>query len=213
MSKESSKLVDKAIREILAPVLHADGFRGSGRTFRRVRGELVHVFHVQGSRRGGELFVNLGVHLRFLTYPGDHPVSWEKIQESECFLRQRMSESGPGRSWRHEGDEASITAAIQSIQAVYQSNGQTQFERFARYPESFANIVRNPIQAGPAELGRFECSRGVLHWARIRMEQGDFRGAIALARRDLQFCSESATIYRNDLEQLQAAAQKVAELD
>ena len=57
----STLRLESSIRDHLAPVLRNDGFSGSGRTFRRVLGDLIHLCSVQGSRHGGELAVNLGI--------------------------------------------------------------------------------------------------------------------------------------------------------
>jgi hypothetical protein len=151
LSRESNKLVDKAIREILAPVLRADGFKGSGRTFRRYRGELVHVFSVLGSRWGGALYAGLGVHLRFLVFPQDLPWTWEKISEHNCFLRSALAPGG----WRHEEDEASIFAAIQSIRTLYESHGRAEFDRFSQFPESFKGIPSDTSMVDPPVLTQF----------------------------------------------------------
>lgn len=40
------------------PLLRADGFKGSGNTFRRVKGDRIDVVNVQGSRHGGKCCVN-----------------------------------------------------------------------------------------------------------------------------------------------------------
>jgi hypothetical protein len=42
------------IKEVLKPVLVADGFRASGTTCRRTMGEVIHVIHVPGSIHGGQ---------------------------------------------------------------------------------------------------------------------------------------------------------------
>lgn len=46
--------LETAIREHLAPVLRADGFRGTGRSFRRVVNGWVQVVNVRGSRYGDQ---------------------------------------------------------------------------------------------------------------------------------------------------------------
>lgn len=55
----------RVLNQLFASTLRrcfADGFTGSGRTFRRVAGEWVHVVNVQGSRYGGQFGVNVAVH-------------------------------------------------------------------------------------------------------------------------------------------------------
>ncbi len=166
MSKESNKLVDKAIRKILAPVLRADGFTGSGRTFRRYRGELVHVFCVSGSRWGGALHACLGVHLRFLVFPGDLPWTWEKIPDFNCFLRQGL---GPGSGWKHDEDEASISAAIQSTRDLYESQGRAEFERFSKFPESFTGIPRGTQMVDHEVLGQWVAARAIFVFPKLEL--------------------------------------------
>ena len=165
VSRESNRLVDKAIRKILAPVLRADGFKCSGRTFRRYRGELVHVFCVGGSRWGGALHACLGVHLRFLVFPGDLPWTWEKIPEFNCFLRSALAPGG----WRHGEDEASISAAIQSIRTLYESQGRDEFDRFSHFPESFTGIPSDTQMVDPKVLGQFYAARAKFVFPKLEL--------------------------------------------
>ena len=53
--------LESSIKDHLSPVLKSDGFLGSGRTFRRVSEDLIHVVEVQGSRFVGKFAVNLGI--------------------------------------------------------------------------------------------------------------------------------------------------------
>ena len=103
-----------------------------------MRGELVHVLHVQGSSWGGAVAVNLGIHLRFLPVSRGRQCSPRDLTESECFLRRRMSEAdGKDQWWRHERDEPSIRLALEGVLRVYTESGRKQFESFGRFPEAF----------------------------------------------------------------------------
>lgn len=119
-----------SIKEHLAPLLRADGFSGSGRTFRRVVGDFVQVINVQGSRYGGQFAVNLAIQpLCILDVVGEVPDP-KKITEELCEFRRRLSESNTGQWWEHDGSQESMNTAIKAAAIVYCTIGRQIFENF-----------------------------------------------------------------------------------
>jgi hypothetical protein len=49
------------LKRDFAPLLRGDGFKGSGTTFRRISGEVIHVVNIQGSKYGGQCCVGVKV--------------------------------------------------------------------------------------------------------------------------------------------------------
>ena len=102
MTEATARRLESALRAYLVPVLREDGFSGSGRTFRRTRDGWVHVVNVQGSCRGGQFAINLGLQpLAVFHVLGELPDP-KKITEPLCEFRRRLSDSGEDRWWTHE---------------------------------------------------------------------------------------------------------------
>lgn len=119
-----------SIKEHLAPVLRADGFSGSGRTFRRVVGDFVQVVNVQGSRYGGQFAVNLAIHpLCIPDVRGEVPDP-KKLTEELCEFRRRLSESSADQWWKHDGSQESMNTAIKAVAIVYCTIGRQILEHF-----------------------------------------------------------------------------------
>ena len=53
---------EPAIRNYRLTLLENDGFAGSGRTFRRIDNDAVHLVNVQGISCGGRFAINIAVH-------------------------------------------------------------------------------------------------------------------------------------------------------
>lgn len=170
MKSETGKLVDSVLKHTLDPVLRADGFTGARRTYRRCAGELIHVFNVQGSRYGGEFFVNLGVHLTFLPNVIGQAVDPKRIDEPECEFRTRMSSS-----WVHGADLSSIEKAVTDLVRTYENHGRGLFAMLANYPADFARVTPAGLENHfPEVLGGFgsTIARMSLVFARIHQREG-----------------------------------------
>src|SRR5262249_47270197 len=118
MSSSKPRL-ETSIRQYLVPHLKEDAFEGSGRTFRRVRGEWVQVLNVQGARHGGSFAINLGVHPLLIPDISGNSPDPHKILEPSCELRRRLSESGVDQWWHHDTSQYSMDQAVYDAADVY----------------------------------------------------------------------------------------------
>lgn len=142
MINASSPPIESAIREHLSPLVRADGFSGSGRTFRRVLDDWIHVINVQGSRDGGQFAVNLAVHpIAIPDLRGDVP-NPKKITQELCEFRRRMSDSETrkDRWWKHEATAESLVAAVREAADTYTKTGRSLLSE-ATAPNSDLNLV------------------------------------------------------------------------
>src|SRR5579875_1395554 len=114
------------LKRDLFPLLRAEGFKGSGTTFRRIKNEIIHVVNIQGSRYGGECCVNLCVHLSFLPIPGmDRLTDPKKLKEYECCFRNRLHEAREDDHWWSYGTtEAEAEASLANLIATYRRRGK-----------------------------------------------------------------------------------------
>jgi hypothetical protein len=120
--------LDDALRLHLAPVLRADGFKGSGRTYRRTVNGVVQVVNVQGSRSGGSFAINLGLHPLALPIRSGQQADPRKINEIDCAFRRRLREDERDQWWSHDSAESAVVAA-QAAAEVYRRVGQALLER------------------------------------------------------------------------------------
>src|ERR1700730_18637100 len=101
---DSYKRFHELLKREFIPLLRGEGFKGSGTTFRRIRGGAIHVINVQGSRYGCQCCVNLGLQFSFLPTSGGGPVRDPmKLKEYECNFRDRLHESQESDNWWRYG--------------------------------------------------------------------------------------------------------------
>jgi hypothetical protein len=142
------------IERRLAPVLQADGFRGSRKCFRRVRGEAVHVIQPQPASSGDRCYINLAVHLLFLPiYDGSLPDPG-RISEAACEFRWRLSPgTTAGSSWFYGPSPTETEASVRNAIEAYETVGRGQFDTIGEFSGIYATLQpadlrdqeRNPL--------------------------------------------------------------------
>jgi hypothetical protein len=142
------------LKHDLSPLLRAEGFKGSGNTFRRIKDEVIHVVNIQGSRYGGQCCVNLGLHYSFLPTAGGRPVTDpKKLKEYECEFRDRVHDAQESDHWWTYGaTQAESEASVANLIDMYRRWGTTFFTKFEPFPEVFEKIT-------PAEMDRGDLSK------------------------------------------------------
>jgi hypothetical protein len=197
------------LRVRFAPLLRSEGFRGSGRTFRRICGEFLHVLNIQGSQFGGQCCVNLGVHLSFLPLlGGGGDPDPKRIQEPECEFRARLAPRGEtDRWWPYGTTEEEADASARHLIDLYCSVGRKHFERASSFPEPFVSITPEDLERGDLSLlpGRTTDVRACLAMARISYRRGDPELARRFAAIGLSRVGSAAGL-RAELDALSRAA-------
>ena len=179
--------LDDALRLHLAPLLRADGFKGSGRNYRRTVNDMVQVVNVQGSRWGGSFAINLGLHPLALPIRSDQPADPRKINEIDCVFRRRLREDERDQWWSHDSAESAV-AAVKAAAGVYQRVGRALLERQSGPAAPIWTLRPEELDQAGAHLEGFTLStfgEGALAtvMARIRHASGDVAAARAFARR------------------------------
>ena len=147
--------LETAIKEHLAPVLKSDGFKGSGRTYRRVNGDLIQIVNVQGSRSGGKFAINLAVHPLCIPDLRSETPNPSKIIEEYCEFRCRLSEHGADQWWEYENSMESMSEAIKAATSVYCSVGRPLFEPFCGQNTPLHQITAAELENGSQRLYGF----------------------------------------------------------
>ena len=177
----------------LYPILRNEGFVGAGSTLRRVVGPLIHVFNVQGSRHGGECFLNLGTHLEFLPPEGGQQVSSELLEESHCVFRKRIDPpAGTAFGWAYGASAEAAEQTIEFIVSEWPLQGHAFFKKYASYPGSFVELL---VGTEPTAIH----ARTNLHFARIAAHLDRPEEALRFAQAGLASAGERATSLRYDL--------------
>jgi hypothetical protein len=178
MAMDSYDRFHQLLKRDFAPFLRGDGFKGSGTTFRRIKGDAVHLLNIQGSRYGGQCCVNLGVHFSFLpTAGGGSTFDPQRLREYDCDFRERMHDAGESDHWWGYGEtEAESQASAVSLIHLYRNQGILFFQKFEQFPEVFERITPAEIDSGdlskmPAAMTRV---RAALTMARVMKHLGRF---------------------------------------
>ena len=179
--------LDDALRLHLAPVLRADGFKGSGRNYRRTVNDMVQVVNVQGSRWGGSFAINLGLHPLALPIRSNQPADPGKINEIDCAFRRRLREDEKDQWWSHDSAESAVVA-VQAAAGVYQRVGRALLERQSGPAAPIWTLRPEELDQASRRLEGFTLytlREGALAslMTQIRHASGDVAAARAFARR------------------------------
>jgi len=195
--------IETAIREHLAPVLRADGFAGSGRTFRRVVGDWIQVVNVQGSRYGGQFAVNLGLQPSCIPDVKGNVPNPKKITVDLCEFRRRMSDSTSREDkwWKHDATDASTAAAVLDAARTYSQTGRSLLAEATADSADLNMVSVGGFAAGKFDFlgfGSAQC-RMAFAMARLRKAQGLSAEAREFANHALA-CVGTASLLRAEIE-------------
>ena len=155
------------LKRDFSPLLRADGFKGSGNTFRRVKGDRIDIIGVQGSRSAGQCCVNLAVHYSFLPSEGGGRVTDpKKFKEYDCTFRSRLHEATEGDHWWTYGvSDADAEASLSDLIDMYKRRGALFFAKFEPFPDVFGRMTPADIDAG--DLSKMPAAMTLPHAAMI----------------------------------------------
>ena len=176
--------LESSIKDHLSPVLKSDGFLGSGRTFRRVSEDLIHVVQVQGSRFGGKFAVNLGIQPRSIPDVVGNLPDPTKIREELCEFRRRLSEAKSDQWWEHEGSKESMDAAVRAAVSVYVTIGRRLFSDVSGPESPLYKVTPTQFEADQYSFSGFGSTkvRMARSLALMRQSIGNLVDANAFAR-------------------------------
>jgi len=177
--------IDDALRDHFAPVMRRLGFKGSGRNFRRVSGDVFQAINVQGSRYGGMFAVNLGIHPLAIPDFVGKPIDVKKSKEIDCDFRRRLSENGCDFWWNYLDTRQSVIEAATAAARAFESHGLPLFDNQAASDGPLFTITPEQFDcegARPLSGFAFTKARMALSLARLRKAQGKLEECRAFAR-------------------------------
>ena len=144
----------ESLKTQFAPALRSVGFVGSGKRFRRVAADCIHVVEVQLWRGGGSFAVNLGLQpLDIHVALGGLP-DRQKITEPDCEFRQRLADSGSDQWWQFESAEDAMEAASHSA-ATFLRIGDKRFGEQTGWTSRLRTITPDEVDAGDFSFSGF----------------------------------------------------------
>jgi hypothetical protein len=176
--------LESSINDHLSPALKSDGFFGSGRTFRRISGDLIHVVNVQGPRYGGRFAVNLGIQPRCIPDVVGNSPDATKLRAELCEFRRRLSEAKSDQWWEHEESKDSMDAAVRAAAAVYTTIGRRLFSELSGPESPLHKVTPAQFEAGNHSFSGFSSTkvRMARSLALMRQSVGNLTDASAFAR-------------------------------
>jgi hypothetical protein len=147
---DASERFHQLLKRDFSPAVRADGFKGSGRTFWRVKDERIDILNIQGSKWGGQCCVNLGVHYSFLpSESGGSVTDPRKFREYDCVFRERLREAGEGDHWWSSGtSDVEAEASAASLVDTYKRRARLFYEKFEPFPDVFEVVSPARLDAG-----------------------------------------------------------------
>ncbi len=185
---DKTRLLNDALRDAFTPAMRESGFKGSGRSYRRVIGELVQCVYIQSWSGYDRFFVNLGIQPVFLPDAVGEPVNVKTIAESGCRFRGRLHASSGQEWWSYE-DLGIPDLAVKSAVEQWRARGESAFAAFGSYPEAFAGIAVEDVLAYRVSFGDFQKGNMepfLLVMARIRKHEGRIDEARAFLQAGLE---------------------------
>jgi len=198
--------LESVIKVHFAPTLRADGFVGSGRTFRRIRNGQIHLINVQSSSFGGQFAINLAIQpIAIPDVLGNEPDP-RKIVERVCELRRRLSESGADQWWSYD-DSPTLERAMNDAKKVYEKYGRPALNAMSNPASPLATLTAEQLEKGSVELNGFGTTkvRLALMLARLREAEDRISDAASFAVFGLKHATNAFGL-RPELERLAALA-------
>jgi hypothetical protein len=145
---DACKRFHQLLKRDFSPLLRSDSFKGSGNSFRRLKGDRIDVIGIQGSHYGGVCCVNLAVHFTFLPSESCGRVTDpKKFKEYDCTFRGRLYETGGDHWWSYGTSDAEAEASLSDLIDMYKRRGALFFAKFEPFPDVFERITPEDIDA------------------------------------------------------------------
>ena len=208
-AEESGPNLSGLIRQHLAPVLRADGFTGSGRSFRKNHTDWLLVLTLETSRAGNAFALHVGIQPKFAPDTLGKPVDPKKLKVQLCEFRRRISSTSKDQWWEFEATEESMVNALQASAAVYVEHMRPLVHAICAEPSIFAQISVEEFSVQAMGFEGFASDEGrlALATARYLVLKEQTEKARAFAEHGLRHVGISVGLQRDFEELLQNLAQ------
>ncbi|MFT5820051.1 MAG: hypothetical protein ACI8ZM_001285 [Crocinitomix sp.] len=166
----------KSITKYLTPKLRVLGFSGSGFNFNKISGNYVHTIQLNGSKYGGEGYIEIGVHLDFLPDSVQLPIDKKKIKSIDCFTRHSLLLENGKQMVDYGANESETKESIELIHKMIIQDAIPYFNLFNGFPSPFDKISLSDLKNHNSEFDNYQLSLDsmltTLHLARIKFWMG-----------------------------------------
>jgi hypothetical protein len=179
------------------PVLKQAGFDGTGQTRIRVHGLAYHVIHLWAPYYGGMVYVDCGLHFRFLPREGEveRKYNFEELVEPNCAFRTRLlplkefADKYQVSAWTYGLDTSFAAAAVSALAQKFLSEIEPEYAEYSQ-PENILSKLTSSI-VGAGDYGKFRWGfhptspQFALNLARVALHLERYTEAAAFAKHGL----------------------------
>lgn len=180
---EKAPALQNSIRDVLAPELRKDGFRGSGKTYYRIVNDFIQILNIQSSRWSGRFAINLGLHPLCIPMNDGKAPEIKKIKEYECVFRRRLREDNLDTWFEYTENQASMDNAVENALELYLKTGRELFAEVALPTSNIHTITAKSFEEENYNFAGFGNTQLLTAWslARMRKHVGNYEGALNFA--------------------------------
>lgn len=196
------KVLSPSLKLHFAPKLRSLGFKGSGKKYRRLSTDCVHVVGIQMYSGGGSFAVNLGIQPIDIPDIRGNPVDEKNITPEVCEFRRRLSETGVDQWWDFDSS-ASADKAVRECEHIFAEFGDPAFLALTGPKSQLRTVTPSEFENGAFHFSGFGSTkiRTAMVLSRMRKASGDAENARNFALIGLKLLG-SATGLRTELQAL-----------
>ena len=172
-----------SVRDILAPELRKDGFRGSGNNYYREINEFVQIINLQKSKWGHRFAINLGLHPLCILMSDGSALIAKKIKEYHCVFRMRLREDKLDTWFEYDETQSSMDNAVKDALNMYHQVGRELLNEVVLPTSQLNTVTLKSFEEGNYNFQGFGNTKIITAWALARMKEhsGDYQGALRFA--------------------------------
>lgn len=152
------------LKENFNPLLKEAGFKGSKNNFYKKNSPWIYVLNLHKDKYGGELTINVGVHLDFIENNLNILPIPSKFDITDCIIDKNLKLEN-GNSWLFYGRNK--TEAIETIDYMKElvlEQGIPFLEKFNQFPKPFNEISIEDIKKKSQRFNEFGIDEKLIDW-------------------------------------------------
>lgn len=152
------------LKENFNPFLKELGFKGSKNSFYKKNTPWIYVINLHKDKYGGELTINVGVHLDYIENPLNVLPIPSKFDITDCIIDKNLTLEN-GNSWLMYGkNTAEAIETVEIMKELLLEDGIPFLEKFNNYPEPFTNITINDILNNSQKYKDYGIDEKLISW-------------------------------------------------
>ena len=146
------------------PFLKELGFKGSKNNFYQKNSPWIYVLNIHKDKYGGELTINMGIHLDYIQNALDQLPILSKFDIGDCIIDKNLSLEN-NNSWLVYGkNDIEALETIEFMKELVLEQGILFIEKFNNYPQPFSNITIDDIKTGNKKFLEYGIDEKLINW-------------------------------------------------